>query len=81
MGIEAQKSALPALVNFARVRAAPQPHVCSDLNPNTITDTTILEYIPKKYQVRPLNFEFGAFLFCVPYLHAGLLSPRTSPIS
>ena len=27
MGIEVQKSALPTLFNFARVRAASQPHV------------------------------------------------------
>ena len=27
MGIEVQKSALPTLFNFARVRAAHQPHV------------------------------------------------------
>ena len=29
MGIEVQKSALPILFNFARVRAASQPHVAS----------------------------------------------------
>ena len=28
MGRKVQKSALPTLFNFARVRAAPHPHVC-----------------------------------------------------
>ena len=30
MGIEVQKSAIPTFFNFARVRAAPQPHVKYD---------------------------------------------------
>ena len=34
MGIKAQKSALPTLFNFARVRAAHQPHVFIEILKN-----------------------------------------------
>ena len=42
MGIKVQKSALPTLFNFARVRAAHQPHVKSFVNKCLkLTDETV----------------------------------------
>ena len=48
MGIKVQKSALPTLFNFARVRAAHQPHVNVNVNEVTLSEQ-ILQYCKSLY--------------------------------